>query len=84
MQALPAEYYRDYDFIHSQKDYSSEVQTVLEIASQGSDEQISNLLEIGCGTGAHTTEFSNRSVQVTGVDTDQRMIDIAQNKGIPK
>jgi len=83
MQALPAEYYRDYDFIHSQKDYSSEVQIVLEVASRGSDGQISNILEVGCGTGAHTREFANRSVQVTGIDTDRKMIDIAQSKAIP-
>ena len=41
------------------------------------------LLEIGCGTGHWSQFFSECGFEVTGVDVYQRMIKIAQNKGIP-
>jgi ubiquinone/menaquinone biosynthesis C-methylase UbiE len=41
------------------------------------------LLEIGCGTGHWSRFFSNYGFEVTGVDTSERMIKVAQNKDIP-
>ena len=83
MQGLPPEYYRDYDFIHSEKDYGSEAAAVLKIATSAINKKPRHLLEIGCGTGNHTEKFAAQSIKVAAVDTDPEMIRRAQEKNVP-
>jgi SAM-dependent methyltransferase len=83
MPGLPAEYYRNYDFIHREKDYQAEVGAVLEAALLHSHSTPTTLLEIGCGTGNHTRHFVDRSLSVTAVDIDTEMTALMRAKKIP-
>jgi SAM-dependent methyltransferase len=83
MPELPPEYYRDYDFINREKDYSAEVDTVLKAALLLGQDRPETLLEVGCGTGNHSALFAERSLSVTAVDTDPEMIRVMQSKNIP-
>ncbi len=40
------------------------------------------LLDVACGTGNHALELARRGFQVTGVDLDQTMLEVARKKSI--
>lgn len=64
-----------YDSLHSQKDYSGEVDYVIDL-----DPVQTKVLDIGCGTGSHLQEFCKRGYEVHGVDPSSSMIEIARDK----
>lgn len=53
-------------------------ETVLRLLGDGPG----RLLDVGCGTGAHTAALSERGWAVTGVDTSQDMLRRARERGI--
>ena len=82
MPANPPEYYRDYDFLHSEKNYAHEAEVVLHIAESFLGAKPREALEVGCGTGNHTREIAARTGTVTAVDLDEEILAYAVAKGI--
>jgi len=72
-------YAKFYDVYYNQKDYSSEVEYVLEIANKYGVKP-SAVLDIGCGTGNHLIPLAKKGIHVKGVDLSPYMIEIAKKK----
>ena len=73
-------FYKYYDQIFSEKDYKFESKIILGILRKRSPHIIKNVLDIGCGTGAHAQNFNSYGVNVFGIDTDPAAIDVASRK----
>ena len=70
-------YARYYDLLYRDKDYAAEarfVDALLRVDGGGPGE----LLEVGCGTGAHAREFAALGWTVAGIDRSAEMIAIAR------
>src|ERR1051326_5271804 len=72
-------FYKYYDTLYASKDYAGEVKTLMEIATK-QKKVVKKILEIGCGTGNHTIELAKSKKQITAVDTDKFMAEIAKEK----
>jgi SAM-dependent methyltransferase len=44
------------------------------------DVRDADVLDVGCGAGAHALELRERGARVTGVDTSRRMLDLASER----
>ncbi len=75
---------RIYDKIFQDKDYYAETLFLQDAFSRYSKIKLEKILDIGCGTGRHSSEIAKLGYQVTGVDPSSYMIQIARdnNKGI--
>lgn len=73
-------YYKYYDKIYSKKDYQAESEVILKIAHGLKGTIPACILDVGCGTGNHDIFFAKRGCNVTGIDIDCGMVEIAQHK----
>ncbi len=69
-----------YDKLFLHKDYSKETNYILKSFEKYSDIKLNQILDLGCGTGAHTIEFENMGYNITGLDLDKQMIELAKTK----
>lgn len=76
-----AEYSGIYDALYSSKDYPGESRFVLEQLHRLVTTRPLNILDLGCGTGAHAVEFARMGNRVAGVDLSSEMIRLAQLRG---
>ena len=53
---------RIYDLIHIDKEYGQEVQFLLDVFKFYSQRSLSNILDVGCGTGSHSICFKKRII----------------------
>ncbi len=67
-----------YDTQHEKKDYSFEVDYVLNQVNLPVSYQ--RVLDVGCGTGSHLLEFSKRGFKTYGADPSDDMIRVARKK----
>lgn len=67
-----------YDAIYSFKDYAAEAEQIVGWARQHGRAQ-GKLLDAACGTGRHA-EFLARSYEVTGVDLDEGLLEVARRR----
>ena len=67
-----------YDLLYSDKDYSSEadfIEDCIQSYSKGK-----KILEVGCGTGNYTKILFDRGYDITGLDTSEKMLEVAGKK----
>lgn len=73
-------YAKYYDLIHRDKNYEEEVCYVEKLIKKYERRNGKNLLDIGCGTGAHALSFAQKGYNVYGVDLSHEMIRIAETR----
>jgi len=63
---------------------SKEASSILEFIEVGQDKKFENVLDIGCGTGFYSIQFSEISDHVTATDISENMIDYAEKNSKAK
>jgi SAM-dependent methyltransferase len=66
------EFYQVYDALYTDKDYKKECDLVLNYVGYHK-----NILDVGCGTGIHSSILAAESENVTGIDLSEKMIAVA-------
>lgn len=74
------EFHAYYDVLFSHKDYSSEIDYLLNSWTKFNRGHCTNIIDLGCGTGGHSIEFASRGKNILGLDIDNNMIEIAKQK----
>jgi SAM-dependent methyltransferase len=69
-----------YDSIYRSKDYDGEVDLIERILIRQDFAGSRNLLDLGCGTGAHAIRLAQRGHRVVGVDRSPEMLTQARAK----
>lgn len=69
-----------YDLLYQDKDYVAESKYVLNSLQKLSNNSLHSLLELGCGTGIHASEFSQYFEKIVAVDMSKTMLDLAQDR----
>lgn len=72
------EYSKYYDLLYKDKDYKAETAYACSLMGKYSPEKQESLLDVGCGTGRHLSEFCKKGYIVYGVDRSKEMIAIAR------
>lgn len=68
-----------YDLLYRDKDYSGETEYLITLIREAAPHARS-LLELGCGTGGHALQFSERGFRVHGIDRSDSMIERAHRR----
>lgn len=76
------EYADTYDSIYRSKDYDGEVDLIVRILLRHGFLGSRNLLDLGCGTGAHALRLAQRGHRVVGVDRSPEMLARARAKAL--
>lgn len=79
MKVFGKMYSESYDLLYNEKDYSSEVQYIVELIAKYHP-KAKSILDLGCGSGSHDILLAERGFDVTGIDFSSEMIKIANNK----
>lgn len=74
------DYADQYDLLYGEKDYESECDLLEDIFSRFSETKVSEILDLGCGTGNHVIPLARRGYAVTGVDLSPEMLAHAREK----
>ncbi len=69
-----------YDLFYRGKNYRAECDYVIRLAEKYSDNPVSAILDIGCGTGGHLIHFARAGLKVVGFDLSNTMIKNARKK----
>ena len=68
-----------YDLLYSDKNYAGEVDYIIKLIKENSNEA-KTLLDMGSGTGKHAELFCNNGYIVHGIDLSEDMLKIAKNR----
>ena len=72
-------YSQYYDLLYSDKNYAGEVDYIIKLIKENSNEA-KTLLDMGSGTGKHAELFCNNGYIVHGIDLSEDMLKIAKNR----
>ena len=72
-------YSQYYDLLYRDKNYSGEVDYIIKLIKENSNEA-KTLLDMGSGTGKHAELFCNNGYIVHGIDLSEDMLKIAKNR----
>lgn len=73
-----------YDVLYQYKNYFRECDFLEKIFKKYAGKKFPSILDLGCGTGNHALILAKRGSKVTGVDSSDRMIEIARKKAKDK
>lgn len=76
------DYARFYDLLYQDKDYKVECDFLEKVFSEFSTRRINSILDLGCGTGAHSLILSKKGFHSTGIDQSKTMINQAKEKAL--
>lgn len=74
------DYAKYYDLLYQDKNYEKECDFIEEIFHRFSSTRVKSVLDAGCGTGGHAIPLARRSYAVTGVDSSEIALKLAQEK----
>jgi SAM-dependent methyltransferase len=60
--------------------YEKETDDLEKIFKKFCNGRLKNVLDVGCGTGSHSSLLSKRGYQITGIDISKRMVKEARRK----
>lgn len=72
-------YSQYYDLLYSDKDYEGEVDFVIKLIRENSN-NVETMLDMGCGTGTHAEIFSDKGYKVHGIDLSEDMLKTAETR----
>jgi len=75
------EYADVYDSLYSDKDYQGECDVVERVFNAFAVGPVRRVLDLGCGTGGHSSVLAERGFDVVGVDRSNEMLDRARQRG---
>ena len=78
-EVFGSEYASAYDGLYADKDYDAECDLIESIV-RSHEPSATRILDLGCGTGAHSIRLVRRGFLVTGVDRSSSMLEQAELK----
>ena len=71
-----------YDSVYATKDYSRECDILESVFTRDAGSTVSSVLDLGCGTGSHSSELARRGYRVVGVDRSPSMLALARKRAL--
>lgn len=78
MQEIYRRYPELYDIMHAEKDYKGEVEFIIDQYGDALEE--ARILDVGCGTGTHLSYLAEYGCDVTGIDANEAVLNVARQK----
>jgi SAM-dependent methyltransferase len=73
-------YAKFYDALYAVKNYAAECSFLEAIMAKYSIQPVQTILDLGCGTGGHVLELTQRGYNVCGLDQSKEMLTLAEKK----
>jgi len=79
MECLYKKFAKYYDLCYSDKDYSKETESIKKQLKKNNIKG-KKVLDVGCGTGTHDFLLKKQGFEITGIDLNKEMLEIARKK----
>lgn len=78
--AVFQKYANYYDILYRDKNYKKEVEFLEKVINRYSSLKVKNILSLGCGTANHDLILAGKSYKILGIDSSEKMLEIAREK----